>query len=174
MDGAEPQDEQGLRAATRNRRDAPLRSNEPPDGQKIGSFMRLFRQFLSWTLAIMLHSKPHLLDARPTLVGLLPCRSPMPTRKNSPPAPTTPCAPAPKHHRRSDEASRTMPPVARSWTSAPFAGRRRAQPTRRAPTAPGQPSGSPSPTNVSASQSPSADAPLERCSPFASASQTKR
>src|SRR4051812_36781411 len=46
MDGAEPQDEQGLRAATRNRRDAPLRSNEPPDGQKIGSFMRLFRQFL--------------------------------------------------------------------------------------------------------------------------------
>src|SRR4051812_44625456 len=46
MDGPEPQDEQGLRAATRNWRDAPLRGNEPPDGQKIGSFMRLFRQFL--------------------------------------------------------------------------------------------------------------------------------
>src|SRR4051794_17535007 len=46
MDGPEPQDEQGLRAATRNWRDAPLHGNEPPDGQKIGSFMRLFRQFL--------------------------------------------------------------------------------------------------------------------------------
>jgi hypothetical protein len=46
VDGPEPQDEQGPREGTRDRRGAPLRGNEPLDGEEIGSLMRLFRRFL--------------------------------------------------------------------------------------------------------------------------------
>ena len=45
VDGPEPQDEQGPREGTRDRRGAPLRGNEPLDGEEIGSLMRLFRRF---------------------------------------------------------------------------------------------------------------------------------
>ena len=46
VDGTEPQDEQGPREGTRDRRGAPLRGNEPLDGEEIGSLVRLFRRFL--------------------------------------------------------------------------------------------------------------------------------
>ncbi len=56
---------------------------------------------LSSTLAIKLRSKASRLDASRTPAGLLPSPPPGETRKKSPPAPTTPCAPAPTHPRRS-------------------------------------------------------------------------
>jgi hypothetical protein len=83
--------------------------------------MRLFGQFLNWTLAITLHSKPRRLAARPTPEGLLPCRPARATRKKSP-ATTTPCALAPEHRRRSGTACRTTPPGGRLPCSVPFAG----------------------------------------------------
>ncbi len=43
----EPEDEQRLREAAGKRRSLYLRSHEPPDGEEIGSLMRLFRQFPS-------------------------------------------------------------------------------------------------------------------------------
>ena len=57
--GTEQEDEQRLREAAGDRRSLHLRGDEPPDGEEIGSLMRVFRQFLDWTLAITLHSKPH-------------------------------------------------------------------------------------------------------------------
>jgi hypothetical protein len=49
----EQEDEQRLREAAGKRRSLYLRSYEPPDGEEIGSLMRLFRQFLVSTLAIV-------------------------------------------------------------------------------------------------------------------------
>jgi hypothetical protein len=43
----EQQDEQRLREAAGERRSVHLRCYEPPDGEEIGSFMRLFGQFQS-------------------------------------------------------------------------------------------------------------------------------
>src|SRR5215212_5018529 len=45
--GAEPEDEQGLRAAARERRGVRLRGDEPPDGKAFGSLMRLSDGFLT-------------------------------------------------------------------------------------------------------------------------------
>jgi hypothetical protein len=41
--GAEQEDEQGLRKAGRDRRDASLRGDEPPDGEAFGPPMRTFQ-----------------------------------------------------------------------------------------------------------------------------------
>src|SRR3712207_1634972 len=59
--------------------------------------LQLFsKQFLRWTLAIRLHSKPHRLIVPQMPVGLLPSRPAGPTRKKSP-VPITLCAPALEH-----------------------------------------------------------------------------
>src|SRR5919107_3670949 len=42
---SEQEDEQRLREAARKVRSVPLRCYEPPDGEEIGPFMRVFRQF---------------------------------------------------------------------------------------------------------------------------------
>ena len=41
----EQEDEQGLRASAGDWRSVYLRGDEPPDGEEIGSLMRVFRQF---------------------------------------------------------------------------------------------------------------------------------
>lgn len=61
----------------------------------------------SWTLAITLRSRRHRLASLRTPAGLLPYRSLATTRKKSPPVPTTPYAPVPKHRRRLDVSCRT-------------------------------------------------------------------
>ena len=45
--GTKQEDEQGLREAAGERGSLHLRCHEPPDGEEIGPFMRLFRQFPS-------------------------------------------------------------------------------------------------------------------------------
>lgn len=62
---------------------------------------------LGWTLAITLRSRLHRLASLRTPAGLLPYRSLATTRKKSPPVPTTPYAPVPKHRRRLDVSCRT-------------------------------------------------------------------
>ena len=47
MDGPEPQDEQGLRESTRDRRSVHVRGDDASDGEEIGPPVRFFRQFLS-------------------------------------------------------------------------------------------------------------------------------
>jgi hypothetical protein len=49
---SEKEDEQGLRAAIGEWRSFHPRGDELPDGEEIGSLMRVFGQFPSWTLAI--------------------------------------------------------------------------------------------------------------------------
>jgi hypothetical protein len=46
VDLSEQTDEQGLREAHRDERSIHLRGDEPPDGEAIGSLMRLFGQSL--------------------------------------------------------------------------------------------------------------------------------
>ena len=45
VDRAEPQNEQGLREAVRNERGVHLGGYEPPDGEALGTRLRVFRQF---------------------------------------------------------------------------------------------------------------------------------
>ena len=47
MDRPEPQAEQGLGEADSHKRGVRLCGDEPPNGEEIGSLMRLFRRFLS-------------------------------------------------------------------------------------------------------------------------------
>ncbi len=47
MDRPEPPDEQGLREADGHQRGVRLRGYESLDGEAIGSFVRLFRRFLT-------------------------------------------------------------------------------------------------------------------------------
>src|SRR5215207_632758 len=133
----------------------------------------LFRRFLSWTLAIRLRSKPHRLAVPQMPLGLLACLPAEVTRKKSLLASTTPCAPAPRHQRRSDASCRTMLPALRPSGSVPFAGGQVTQPRRTAPTARERSFGSPARTNASESQTPGADAPLEKWPPSANALQTR-
>src|SRR5215218_11201409 len=46
LDRPQPTDEQGLREAHRDQRSVHLRGAEPPNGEEIGSLMRLFAQSL--------------------------------------------------------------------------------------------------------------------------------
>src|ERR671917_1667832 len=96
----------------------------------------------------MPHSRPCRLAARRTPAGLLPCRSPAPTRKKSPPAPTTPCAPEPKHQRRSDGPCRTRLLCGRYFRPWPCIDGRGARPAKTVPATPRLFSGSPAPTNA--------------------------
>ena len=76
MVGSEQEDEQRLLEAAGDRRSLDLRGDESPDGQAFGSLMRVFRQFLDWTLAICekkgvgyaRHRNPpkEVIDAHPT------------------------------------------------------------------------------------------------------------
>ena len=54
LDRPQPTDEQGLREAHRDQRSVHLRGDEPPDGEEIGSLMRVFRQFQGELLRITL------------------------------------------------------------------------------------------------------------------------
>src|SRR5215203_468406 len=126
------------------------------------SLSGLFRQSQSWTLALTPHSKPRRLAVRRTPAGLLPCRSPAPTRKKSLLAPITPFSLAPEHRRRSHASCRTRPFGERCPSLAPSAGERTEQPWRTEPTARERSSGPPSPTNASVSRTPGADEPLEK------------
>jgi hypothetical protein len=52
--GAEQEAEQRLREATRERRSLHLHSDEPPDGEEIGTLVSLFGQFQSEVRRILL------------------------------------------------------------------------------------------------------------------------
>jgi hypothetical protein len=86
-----------------------------------------FLSFLSSTLAITPRSKLRRLAVPQTCAGLLACRCPRTTRKKSPPAPTTPCVPAPKHRRRSGGAYGTTLFVGRRGCRSPYTGEQTAQ-----------------------------------------------
>ena len=60
MVGTEQEDEQRLRAVAGELGSVYLRCYEPPDGEEIGSLMRVFRQFPNGVL----RSSPHASDAK--------------------------------------------------------------------------------------------------------------
>src|SRR5215216_5638510 len=131
-------------------------------GYRANTSELLFGRFLSWTLAITLHSKQRRLVAPRSAAELLSTQLPVPTRKNPSLAPTIPYEPVPERRRRSDASCRTKPLAARHWESVPFVGGRSKRRARTSPTAPERSSVSLAPTTAFGSQIPTAGAPLEK------------
>jgi hypothetical protein len=53
VDRPEPQAEQGLREADGHQRGVRVRGDEPPNGEAVGSLVRLFRRFLTADFSVV-------------------------------------------------------------------------------------------------------------------------